>query len=679
MNQLWERYFSGRGGLVASQIPTIDDQDGLSDWLSDASHEGQQVRTSLKTNERVIARVTDGIYRQPASALRELISNAWDADATSVTILTDAPRFSRIYVRDDGAGMSYKTLSRLLHNIGGSAKRRDEGRGLGVTASDDSERTPKGRLLIGKIGIGLFSVSQLSRRFRIITKVAGENYRLIAEVHLRAYSEDADDAAEADDSFHNGEVVITREHTDDTDAHGTDIVLDDIKPRVRDILRDADRWRALDEKQRAEQEGDLDTALSIRAKEPLLHAGWITERATGDLSPDIFGRPPKLPWDADDLAEDRMGKLMDAVEADASRTNRPDLDETLDAYLDMIWKLALSSPVRYVDRHPFDLTSRDEIRLFWVSNEQRGQAVEIEMLPGERVREAVARDVSGAPILESGQSDPAGGFKVTLDGVELRRPIRFQFYQPDRRSIDRALLFVGKYAPNLTPVPSTRRGGFFELEGYLYWNGRVIPKDNNGVLVQIRGAGSGLFDPTFMQYQVSEQTRLRQISSELFILRGLDAALNIDRESFNFAHPHVQLVTSWLHRSIRQLTNRHKDLSAKRRAERQSEDQAETQNALEQFTADLWQRRRGSEPLPEIQFESDPERAIQARREGIVSYSRGEMSVLSERSSDGVQRDAQARAVASVLSAYGLFDDRSYAEQQEIINSLLAVFTRFRT
>lgn len=172
------------------------------------------------------------------------------------------------------------------------------------------------------------------------------------------------------------------------------------------------------------------------------------------------------------------------------------------------------------------------------------------------------------------------------------------FFQPERRSLENALLFVGKYAPNLSPVPQSRRGGFFELEGYLYWNGRIVPKDNNGVLVRIRGAGSGLFDPTFFQYQISEQTRLRQISSELFILRGLDAALNIDRESFNFAHPHVQLVTAWLHRAIRQLTNRHKDLSSRRRAERQSEEQAASRSALEQFTSDIWRRRRGSEAPP---------------------------------------------------------------------------------
>jgi hypothetical protein len=51
------------------------------------------VETTLRTDERVIARVTDGIYRQPASALRELISNAYDADAKRVTISTDRPRF----------------------------------------------------------------------------------------------------------------------------------------------------------------------------------------------------------------------------------------------------------------------------------------------------------------------------------------------------------------------------------------------------------------------------------------------------------------------------------------------------------------------------------------------------------------------------------------------------------
>lgn len=657
-------------------LPRIDEQDELSEWLGDASHEGQSAITSLKTNDRVIARVTDGIYRQPASALRELISNAWDADANLVTILTDAPRYSKIYVRDDGAGMSYRTLSRLLHNIGGSAKRRDEGQSLGVTSAHDVERTPKGRLLIGKIGIGLFSVSQLARRFQIITKVAGERYRLVADVHLHAYSEDADAPGETDGSFRNGEVVITRERSADIDAHGTDIILEEIKPRVRDLLRDADRWRALDEKNTAELENDIDTYVSIKVTEPSFHSGWMSDRGANSEGPDLLSRPPKLPWSAEDSTDVRMGKLMDAVESDTSRINRPGLDQTLDAYLEMLWKLALSSPVRYVERHPFELTSKDQLRLFWLSNEPRGQASEIVLKADETVRQAIRRGAPGNPSLRSGIDDPAGGFKVVMDGVELRRPIRFRHIQPDPRTLENSLLFVGKHAPNLSPVPAQKRGGFFEMESYLFWSGRVIPKDNNGVLVRIREASSGLFDPTFFQYQISEQTRLRQISSEIFVIRGLDAALNIDRESFNFAHPHVQLVTTWFHRALRQLTNRHKDISARRLADRREETTTANMNALEQFTADLWRKKRGNESFPDVKLEETPIGAAAARRQGAISFFRDDLPSLAV-SARSVNRDAQAKAVASVLAAFGLLEDKTYAEQQEIIDAILSVFLRF--
>jgi Histidine kinase-, DNA gyrase B-, and HSP90-like ATPase len=65
--------------------------------------------------EASIARVTDGIYRQPASAIRELISNAYDADATRVVIKTDAPRFERITIEGDGNGMSPDVLAYLLY------------------------------------------------------------------------------------------------------------------------------------------------------------------------------------------------------------------------------------------------------------------------------------------------------------------------------------------------------------------------------------------------------------------------------------------------------------------------------------------------------------------------------------------------------------------------------------
>lgn len=644
----------------------------LDDWLGDPANEGQVVQTKLEASDRVIARVTDGIYRQPASALRELISNAWDADASSVTILTDAPRFSRIYVRDDGRGMSHGTLTRLLKNIGGSAKRRQEGVDLGITSSADKDRTPGGRPLIGKIGIGLFSISQLSRRFQIITKVKGEPYRLLAEIKLRAYSDEGDNQVEAEDSddYISGDVFIRREHTDDLDAHGTDIILDDVKPLVRDILRSAERWQAVSEREAALAAGDVDTWASMRAEAPTYHSGYIEKMTDPSEGAVLLSRQPKLPWSIEDPADIRMAKLMDAVEGEFSRLDRPDLANTLDTYLEMIWSLGLSAPVSYVDKHPFDLTADDNVAPYWITKERgRGQALKLGA--GKTVREAVREQVVGNPELEAGL-DPAGGFQVLIDGVLVKRPIRFKYYKADAKSLEQAVLFVGHYEPDLTKVPLQQRGGELSLDAYLFWTGRVIPKENNGVLVRIRGASGALFDQTFFKYQVSEQTRLRQIISELFVERGLDAALNIDRESFNFAHPHLQLVTLWFHGAIRQLTNRLKDEAAHLRDERKAgEDEAE-RSQLSRRVEQVWKTRKGSDPLPVVSVVESRQQAAQARGSGAIAVVRPVMPTA--RPAERPVHERQIAALTQVLSAYDVLENRTYDEQQQIIEAIFAIF-----
>ena len=661
-----------------SEIVLIDEQRDLSTWLGNPANEGKVVRTRLKTSDRVIARVTDGIYRQPSSALRELISNAWDADANRVTILTDAPRFARIYVRDDGAGMSYETLSRMVHSIGGSSKRNESGQRLGVTSSEDLDRTPGGRLLIGKIGIGLFSVSQLARRFKIVTKQKGSAYRLIAEVRIRAYSEDGDedDARDADDQYVSGDVLITRDHSPDVDAHGTDIILEDVKPRVRDMLRSADRWRALDEKRQAEVSGDIDTVASIRVEEPKYHTGWINHLSQNENEPAMLARPPNLPWEPSAPADIRMGLLIDAVERESSRSLRPDLVKTLDTYLETLWTLALSVPVGYVDQHPFELTAESDIDLFWLSNEARGQAIELQLKGGQTVRDAVREQVPGNPELEEGRTAAAGDFKVDVDGVELKRPIRFQFVRSEIRNFSRAMLFVGHYSPNLKKIDSSVRGGAFALEGFLFWNGTVIPKEHNGVLIRIRGAAGALFDPTFFKYQISEQTRMRQITSELFIRRGLDAALNIDRESFNFSHPHVQLVGIWLHRAIRQLTNKLKDISKRARAEKLAVSAVAVRDALSQHADEVWSSWQGNDTPPEVTITADQGSAAVARGEGYMALARADLPTLSVPLSpvDRSNRDAKAQALMRVLAAFNVLSDRPYKEQEALVEAILRIF-----
>jgi hypothetical protein len=61
----------------------------------------------------------------------------------------------------------------------------------------------------------------------------------------------------------------------------------------------------------------------------------------------------------------------------------------------------------------------------------------------------------------------------------------------------------------------------------------------------------------------------------------------------------------------------------------------------------------------------------------MISFARSEMSAFPPRGAQALQREAQMKAVTSLLSAYGLLDDRPFSEQQEIVDAILAVFTRF--
>ena len=114
------------------QLPPVDE---LETNIRRAAESNQPVDTNLATSDRIIARVTDGIYREPWAAFRELVANAYDADASYVVIETGQPDFQRMTVRDDGIGMSPRTLAYVLKNIGGSSKRTPVGIHLHTVSS----------------------------------------------------------------------------------------------------------------------------------------------------------------------------------------------------------------------------------------------------------------------------------------------------------------------------------------------------------------------------------------------------------------------------------------------------------------------------------------------------------------------------------------------------------------
>jgi len=142
------------------------------------------VEGKLETDERVLARIAEAVYRQPSSALRKLVSSAHNADATDLVILTDARRFGQITVRDNGRGLGPEVVVQLVTHTGGSTKRSERGEELGVTSPTNGNRSEGGRMLLGKLGIGLFSVAQLTWRFLIITKTTGDGCRTVADITL---------------------------------------------------------------------------------------------------------------------------------------------------------------------------------------------------------------------------------------------------------------------------------------------------------------------------------------------------------------------------------------------------------------------------------------------------------------------------------------------------------------
>ncbi|MDQ0653778.1 ATP-binding protein [Pseudomonas cedrina] len=532
--------------------------------LDSALISGDTVTARLMTDERVFARITDGIYRDPASALRELIANAYDADATEVRVETDYPRFNKISVRDNGKGLTKETLAHVICHIGGSLKRTKEGQKHQISSEDDVTKSKAGRPLIGKLGIGLFSVSQITHHIVIISKVAGSNKRIYCDILLMPQSE-AILEKEEDQQFVTGEVSIKFVDADDLDSQGTEIILLDLRSHVKEALLSKVTWTSLREKEEraaesleesvggasVDDDDDDEYDGNIDIVEPIYHIGEI------DPENGIVLKEAKLPWDGKSTGEEKFRSLVDKVFniSDPDRSTKgPSIQQHLDYYLRMLWVLSLSVPIPYLRKHPFELGGSDGAFVFQIDNRSKGSAVEVNFAPDQTIATKYKLKAT------EGHSLP---FDVYIDGVKLFRPLYYGAFTPiENHAITKPLFFVGRAKPDLSEIPEQYRGGDLEFEAYLYWSKKIVPREHNGVLIRINGASGTLFDENFLKYQVSEQTRLRQITAEIFVIKGLDAALNIDRESFNISHPHYLIIKNWLHSALRQLMNKHKSLAS---------------------------------------------------------------------------------------------------------------------
>ena len=640
--------------MTAAHDPRREEDAVLTASIAGSSSESP-VETVLRTDERVLARVTDGIYRQPGSAIRELVSNAYDADAKQVVIRTDRPRFRTLSVEDDGIGMTPAALTHLLHHIGGSAKRSPAGSELGIADTEDPSHSPSGRRLIGKIGIGLFSVSQLTQRFQIITKTAGDPFRTIASVVLRQYSDEGKPKPNQQDEYEAGLVTIWREPAADAASHGTTIMLTGIRPQTRKTLQSRDLWDAVESDQR------LAPGEAKGLSRPHFHIGRVRLDDADVLQGDGDSYD-SLPWSRDDRPTVAFEKLVKAVSQHVDRgAPNPKLERIFDYYLQMVWQLSLAIPAPYVLGNPFDLPLRDEVYLFKMPQSVRASPTEFELIDNETIR--MRKSIGSA-------ADAGHDFTVLIDDLQLARPLVFSDLPRTSHAMRKPILAVGRYREEFDWVQAELTGGPLEFEAYMMWAPKIAPTEHQGVLVRVHGASGTLFDPTFLRYQVSEQTRLRQISCEIFVSEGLEAALNIDRESFNYAHPHVVYITNWLHASLRRMATVQKRIASEIRQTNRAAAAAEEEEALSGVAAQAWRVESddpGAEPPP-VEFDDEVDEPTSAEP-GAYRFRRG--PVFGEREGQRTRLDESAerklRAIVQILAAYGLLDGLTDLQQERLL------------
>lgn len=151
----------------------------------------------IVVSSKILGHISSGIYRSASGAIKELVSNAFDANATRVAITTNWPSFDIMACRDNGSGMALEKFHQIMTGgIGDSTKRVYQ-------TGDTFDETPGlNRPIIGWLGIGMLGVAQVCHEFKVIshhrdTQTAFEaTIRLMDHMREKVSQIDQDESSE---------------------------------------------------------------------------------------------------------------------------------------------------------------------------------------------------------------------------------------------------------------------------------------------------------------------------------------------------------------------------------------------------------------------------------------------------------------------------------------------------
>lgn len=163
----------------------------------------------MRPRARVIALLGDELISDERVAVVELVKNAYDADASEVTVtfeMNESHQFVRIQIKDDGHGMDLDTVKKGWFEPGTVLKKK-------------SERSPGNRLYQGAKGVGRFAAARLGEALFLETKTKGSKTGITVLLEW----------GEFDDESYLDEVTITYDVTSLRELeHGTVLTIEGV-------------------------------------------------------------------------------------------------------------------------------------------------------------------------------------------------------------------------------------------------------------------------------------------------------------------------------------------------------------------------------------------------------------------------------------------------------------------
>lgn len=439
-----------------------------------------------------IIRELSGIYKPFVKAFKELISNAYDADARLITV-TLAPDFGSISVDDDGQGMTPFEFYNDFARLGGSTARLRGG------------KSPRGRDRIGHKGIGFLAVARYCSRLRIETittreyrhtQVFADRDRRKHELFLSAQLNEL-----IPSTLLEGRIAV---------VHVREVVAEkktqlrrgvDYELRPMSVHLTSRRARTAPT---IEVEYDLDCrGLQLKATLDFDHLLGLEQRADLRLIDDFCSvhleQVPPAPRAHTRISLEGLKEfVVRELSAPAAKGKARNIGfrSGKDQFL---WRLARSCPIR--DQIPVDVLS--------------ARLQELRSL----------QEPMDLPVLRVSWR---GGAPHTIE-----RPI----YTPKDASKDLDDVAI--------PVNIDEAG--LRVVGYILPRSEVIfPAELRGISIRVRNVAIG--DASYLGWEAMAsgpaKAALSQVTGELMVLRGLDAsdAINPGRESFYEESPHYRIL-----------------------------------------------------------------------------------------------------------------------------------------